>query len=55
MGDSKEDKNNYQQVLPLVWRFTDLDLKFNWYLVMLIRFIQAMTITSTMWCADEYW
>jgi hypothetical protein len=53
--ETKEDKFNYSHYLPLVWRFTDLDQSFNWYLVMLIRFVQAMTITSTMWCADEYW
>jgi hypothetical protein len=42
-------------MFPLIWGLTDLDNYSNYFLLAVIRLIQAMTITNTLVCPDEYW
>ena len=42
-------------MFPLIWGLTDLDNYSYYFLLAVIRLIQAMTITNTLVCPDEYW
>lgn len=53
--EEKENKNIFVSNFPLLWGFTDLDVSSNWWLLVLIRLLQAIFLTNTMVHPDEYW
>ena len=53
--EAKETKEVFQKAFPVLWKFTDLDVSSNWWLLVVIRLLQALFLTNTMVHPDEYW
>lgn len=53
--DSKVHKIIFEDNFPFLWKFTDLDVSFNFWLLVLIRLLQSVFLTSSMCHPDEYW
>ena len=53
--DDKLHKLIFDKNFPILWRFTDLDVGFNFWLLVLLRLLQSIFLTSSMCHPDEYW
>jgi len=53
--DEKLHKLIFEKNFPIIWQFTDLDLRFNFWLLVLLRLLQSIFLTSSMCHPDEYW
>jgi len=45
----------YRENLPFLWKFTDLDKKSNQVILVALRLLQAILLTSQLINPDEYW
>ena len=51
----KKDSIIFERNFPLVWKYTDLDVRTNFVLLVVFRIILALFFTYTTMDADEYW
>jgi|LauGreDrversion4_2_1035121.scaffolds.fasta_scaffold201313_2 hypothetical protein len=53
--EEKIEKMFFEKNFPYIWKFTDLDIPFNFALLVFLRILMALLFTQTYMHADEYW